>query len=105
MTKDTSIKLFEEKQVRTHWDEKEQQWYFSIIDVIEVLTNSSNPRDYWFKMKVRVKTDDGLELSTICRQLKLKATDRKMRLTDVADTKVVDILGIGTSNLIEVSIK
>lgn len=89
MTKDTSIKLFEEKQVRTHWDEKEQQWYFSIIDVIEVLTNSSNPRDYWFKMKVRVKTDDGLELSTICRQLKLKATDGKMRLTDVADTKML----------------
>lgn len=102
---DTSIKLFEEKQVRTHWDEKEQQWYFSIIDVIEVLTNSSNPRDYWFKMKVRVKTDDGLELSTICRQLKLKATDGKMRLTDVADTKVVDILGIDTSKIIEVSIK
>jgi len=86
---DTSIKLFEEKQVRTHWDEKEQQWYFSIIDVIEVLTNSSNPRDYWFKMKLRVKTDDGLELSTICRQLKLKATDGKMRLTDVADTKTL----------------
>lgn len=86
---DTAIKLFEEKQVRTHWDEKEQQWYFSIIDVIEVLTNSSNPRDYWFKMKVRVKTDDGLELSTICRQLKLKATDGKMRLTDVADTKTL----------------
>lgn len=86
---DTSIKLFEEKQVRTHWDEKEQQWYFSIIDVIEVLTNSSNPRDYWFKMKVRVKTEDGLELSTICRQLKLKATDGKMRLTDVADTKTL----------------
>lgn len=86
---ETSIKLFEEKQVRTHWDEKEQQWYFSIIDVIEVLTNSSNPRDYWFKMKVRVKTEDGLELSTICRQLKLKATDGKMRLTDVADTKTL----------------
>jgi DNA-damage-inducible protein D len=86
---ETSIKLFEEKQVRTHWDEKEQQWYFSIIDVIEVLTNSSNPRDYWFKMKLRVKTEDGLELSTICRQLKLKATDGKMRLTDVADTKTL----------------
>jgi len=71
----SNIKLFEDKQVRTHWNEKEQQWYFSIIDVVEVLSNSSNPRDYWFKMKTRVKTEEGLELSTICRQLKLKAVD------------------------------
>ena len=85
----SNIKLFESKKVRTHWDEKEDQWYFSIIDVVDVLTNSSNPRDYWFKMKVRVKTEDGLELSTICRQLKLKATDGKMRETDVADTKTL----------------
>lgn len=85
----SNIKLFEDKHVRTYWDEKEEQWYFSIVDVIEVLTNSSNPRDYWFKMKIRVKTEDGLELSTICRQLKLKATDGKMRETDVADTKTL----------------
>lgn len=83
----SNLKLFEDKSVRTYWDEKEQQWYFSIIDVVEVLTNSSNPRDYWFKMKVRVKTEDGLQLSTICRQLKLKASDGKMRETDVAGTK------------------
>ncbi len=83
----TNIKLFESKQVRTHWDEKEEQWYFSVVDVVEVLTNSSNPRDYWFKMKMRVKTEDGLELSTICRQLKLKATDGKMRETDCANTQ------------------
>lgn len=83
----SNIKLFESKKVRTHWDEKEEQWYFSIIDVVDVLTNSSNPRDYWFKMKVRVKTEDGLELSTICRQLKMKASDGKMRETDVADTQ------------------
>lgn len=81
----SNIKLFESNKVRTHWDEKEEQWYFSIIDVVEVLTNSPNPRDYWFKMKIRVKTEDGLELSTICRQLKLKATDGKMRETDVAN--------------------
>ncbi len=87
MTKETAIKLFEEKIIRSHWDKKEQQWYFSIIDVVGVLTNSVNPRDYWFKMKIRVKTEEGLELSTICRQLKLKATDGKMRETDVADTK------------------
>ena len=82
-----NIKLFEEKKVRTYWDASEEQWYFSIIDVIEILTNSSNPRDYWFKMKVRVKSEDGLELSTICRQLKLKASDGKMRETDCTNTQ------------------
>lgn len=87
MPKETAIKLFEERQVRTYWDETEEQWYFSIIDVIAVLTNSTNPRDYWFKMKIRVKTEDGLELSTICRQLKLKATDGKMRDTDCTNTQ------------------
>ncbi len=85
----SNIKLFESKQVRSHWDEKEEQWYFSIIDVVEILTNSSNPRDYWFKMKIRVKTDDGFELSTICRQFKLKATDGKMRETDLANTQTL----------------
>ena len=83
----SNIKLFEEKKVRTYWDASEEQWYFSIIDVIEILTNSSNPRDYWFKMKVRVKSEDGLELSTICRQLKLKASDGKMRETDCTNTQ------------------
>jgi len=85
----SNIKLFEERQVRSLWDEAEQKWYFSIIDVVEVLTDSSNARDYWFKMKLRVKTEDGLELSTICRQLKLKATDGKMRETDVADVQTL----------------
>ena len=83
----SNINLFEDKQVRTFWDEKEEQWYFSIVDVVEVLTNSANARDYWFKMKMRVKIEDGLELSTICRQLKLKATDGKMRETDCASTQ------------------
>jgi len=83
------IKLFNEKKVRTHWDEKLEKWYFSIIDVVEILTNSNNPRDYWFKMKIRINTDDGLELSTICRQFKLKASDGKMRVTDVADTETL----------------
>lgn len=83
------IKLFNEKKVRTHWDEKLEKWYFSIIDVVEILTNSSNPRDYWFKMKIRVNTEDGIKLSTICRQLKLKASDGKMRATDVADTETL----------------
>lgn len=83
----SNIKLFESKQVRSLWDSNEEQWYFSIIDVVEILTGSQNPRDYWFKMKVRVKTDDGLELSTICRQLKLIATDGKMRETDCTNTQ------------------
>jgi hypothetical protein len=83
------VKLFEKQKVRTHWDVKEEKWYFSIVDVIAILTDSVNPRDYWFKMKVRVKTEDGLELSTVCRQLKMKANDGKMRETDVAQTEVL----------------
>ncbi len=63
-----NIKLFESKEIRTHWNDIEEQWYFSIIDVIAVLTESDNPRDYWFKMKKRAKSTDGIELSTICRQ-------------------------------------
>ena len=82
-----NIKLFESKKVRTYWDENTEIWYFSVIDVVEILSDTSNPRDYWFKMKKRFKTEDGLELSTICRQMKMKATDGKMRDTDVADTQ------------------
>lgn len=81
-----SIKLFESKEIRTHWDEIEEQWYFSVIDVVAVLTESVNPRDYWFKMKKRVKSSDGIELSTICRQFKMKSTDGKMRETDIVNT-------------------
>ena len=86
---ENKINLFEQQKVRTHWDEKEEKWYFSVIDVISILTESVNPRDYWFKMKARVKTEDGLELSTVCRQLKMKANDGKMRETDVAETQVL----------------
>lgn len=87
MTTETAIKIFESKKIRTHWDENEEQWYFSIVDVVEVLTDSLNPRDYWFKMKIRVKTDDGFELSTICRQLKIISSDGKKYATDCADVK------------------
>lgn len=87
MENSDSIKLFESKKVRTHWDIIEEQWYFSVIDVISVLTDSSNPRDYWFKMKIRIKMEDGIELSTICRQFKLRAPDGKMRETDCANTQ------------------
>ncbi len=85
----SAIKLFESKKVRTHWDEEKEIWYFSVIDVVEILTESSNPRDYWFKMKKRVKTEEGLELSTNCRQFKLEAGDGKLRVTDVADTQTL----------------
>ena len=83
------LTLFEEKKVRTHWDAEKETWYFSVIDVIEILTDSSNARDYWFKMKIRVQGEDGVQLSTNCRQLKMKATDGKMRETDVADTETL----------------
>lgn len=83
------VQLFEEKKVRSHYDAEKEIWYFSVIDVIQILTDSTNPRDYWYKMKIRVKTDDGLELSTICRQLKMIAEDGKMRITDTADTETL----------------
>lgn len=87
MSESTQIKLFEEKKVRSVWDDKEQQWYFSVVDVVEVLTGSVNPRDYWFKMKKRVHSEDGIELSTICRQLKLQSSDGKQYKTDCANVK------------------
>ena len=86
---ETVIKLFEEKKVRTHWDEVAEEWYFSVIDVVEILTGSTNPRDYWFKMKQRVTLEDGIELSTICRQLKLIAPDGKKRETDCANARAL----------------
>ena len=87
MSQNTEIKLFEEQKIRAGWDEASEEWYFSVVDVVEVLTESTNPRDYWFKMKQRVKLEDGIELSTICRQLKLLAPDGKMRLTDCANVQ------------------
>ena len=84
---ETVIKLFEERKVRAHWDESTEEWYFSVIDVVEILTDSVNPRDYWFKMKQRVTLEDGIELSTICRQLKLVAPDGKKRETDCANVR------------------
>jgi hypothetical protein len=82
-----SLAVFESYKIRRHYDEATEMWYFSVIDVIGALTDSVNPRDYWFKMKVRVKNEDGLELSTICRQLKMKAPDGKMRETDTANAE------------------
>jgi DNA-damage-inducible protein D len=81
-----SIKLFESKKVRTHWDEVQEKWYFAIVDVIAVLTESPNPAVYWRVMKKRLK-DEGNETVTNCNALKLEAVDGKMRVTDVADAE------------------
>lgn len=86
MGKENAIKIFEQKQVRTHWDEEQEKWYFSIVDVITILTNSSNSRKYWSVLKVRLKKE-GSELATNCSQLKMKSADGKFYLTDVADTE------------------
>src|SRR3990167_4660026 len=85
MKETTKIAIFRGKEIRklVYKDE----WWFSVVDVVEALTESVNPRDYWFKMKIRVKSEDGVELSTICRQLKMRASDGKLRETDVADTE------------------
>lgn len=87
MENEKALVTFENYRIRRSYDEKDESWYFSVIDIVGALTDSANPRDYWFKMKIRVKTDDGLELSTICRQLKMKAPDGKMRTTDCADVQ------------------
>ena len=78
------IKLFGEKNIRTVWDDKEEKWYFSIVDVVNVLTDSKDPTAYWRKLKQRLK-EEGNEAVTNCHGLKLKAADGKMRMTDVAD--------------------
>jgi len=80
-----SIKIFDEKKVRTVWDEETEEWYFSIIDVVNVLTDSPNPRKYWSVLKNRLKKE-GSELTTICSQLKMPSADGKKYLTDVAST-------------------
>ena len=86
MTKETAIKLFEEKQVRTAWNQEEEKWYISIVDVIAILTESVDPSAYWRKLKQRLK-EEGNETVTNCHGLKMLANDGKMRLTDVADTE------------------
>lgn len=86
MTQKESIRLFEERKVRAIWDDEQEEWYFSIVDVIQILTDSSDGRKYWNKLKQRLK-EEGSELVTNCHQLKLRATDGKMRLTDVANTE------------------
>ena len=79
--------LFEGKEIRSVWDSEKEDYYFSVVDVIEALTESTNPRDYWYKLKIRMTEEEKSELSTKCRQLKLKAHDGKMRETDTLDTE------------------
>ena len=86
MTKKQAIQLFEERKVRTVWDDQEEKWYFSVVDVCGVLTDSKDPTAYWRKLKQRLK-EEGNETVTNCHALKMRAADGKMRLTDVADTE------------------
>lgn len=85
MTQETAIKLFEQRQIRSAWKEDDEKWYFSIIDVIEVLTGTDRPRKYWSDLKAKLKKE-GSELSEKIGQLKLQSSDGKYYKTDVADT-------------------
>ncbi len=87
MVKKETLKLFEDKKVRTIWDEEAEKWYFSVIDVVGVLTDSPDPKRYWSVLKSRIKKESGREPTTICSTLKMRASDGKMRMTDVADTE------------------
>ena len=82
----TEIQKFEERSIRTAWDEEREEWYFSVVDVIAVLTESIDPTAYWRKLKQRLKAE-GNETVTNCHGLKMRATDGKMRVTDVANTE------------------
>ena len=82
----SNIKLFEDKKIRSHYDEESEKWFFSVVDVVGILSESENPRKYWSVLKTRLLSE-GSQLATNCSQLKLKAEDGKQRLTDVADTE------------------
>ncbi len=86
MRKQNELKIFEDKKIRSLWDDGQEKWYFSIVDVITVLTESPNPRKYWSVLKSRLKAE-GSQLATNCSQLKMQSTDGKYYLTDVADTE------------------
>ncbi len=88
MEKKNTIKLFQDLKVPVHWNEEEEKWFFSVVDIIGVLIESVKPRDYWYRLKKREKSY-GIELSTNCRQLKMLASDGKMRETEIADTETL----------------
>ena len=83
----TILNLFEGKEIRSVWDADKEDYYFSVVDVIQVLTDSENPRDYWYRLKTRITEEEKSQLSTKCRQLKMLAKDGKIRETDTLDTK------------------
>ena len=87
--KNKVITIFEGKQIRRHWDEKKELWYFAVVDVIAALTSSDNPQVYWRVLKKRLLDEGSSETVTKCNGLKMKAPDGKMRLTDVADTETM----------------
>ena len=89
MDENSKIQLFEDKRIRTAWDEEEQEWYFSVVDVVSIMTDQATPRSastYWAVLKKRL-IEEGAQLLTNCKQLKMKAADGKKRLTDVANTE------------------
>ena len=86
MKQENAIQIFEDRKVRTLWDAEQEKWYISIVDVVAVLTDSSNPRKYWSVLKTRLKVE-GSQLTTNCSQLKMKSADDKYYLTDVADSE------------------
>lgn len=84
---ETISNLFDGKEIRSIWDAEKEEYYFSVVDVISALTDSNNPRDYWYKLKIRMTEEEKSEVSTKCRQLKMKAQDGKLRETDTLDTE------------------
>ena len=86
MTQETAIKVFQQKEVRSHWNADEEKWYFSVVDLVGILSNSKDPQSYQRKLKQRLK-QEGNETVTNCHGLKLLSPDGKMRLSDVADTE------------------
>jgi hypothetical protein len=86
MTKENAIRLFQDQKVRVQWDEEKEKWFFSIVDIIGILTDSPNPRKYWSVLKSRLK-QEGSQLTTNCSQLKMQSADGKFYKTDVADTE------------------
>src|SRR3989339_718230 len=88
-TKNKAIAIFKGKQIRRHWDEEKELWYFAVVDVIAALTNSNNPQVYWRVLKKRLIDEGSDETVTKCNGLKMKALDGKMRITDVAETETI----------------
>lgn len=93
---ETISKLFEDKEIRSVWDAEKEEYYFSVVDVIGALTESTDSKDYWYRLKKRMTEEEKSELSTRCRQLKLKSKDGKFYSTDTLDTKGILRFPIGS---------